>query len=160
MFTLITVYICTYKDSKLLANVHGPFEQSNLRSTLDFCPRPARKVTKVPLYNWLFRILQHVILVSCIWHVRSNTLSKMDLGQFCSPETFKLEIWMSFIWITLANSHNSLIKTNWYKRVAAAYLGALPATETSCVTQLFQTENCPNCNPTKICNLPMIPNWS
>ena len=35
-------------------------------------------------------------------------------------------------------------------RVAAAYLGALPVTETSCVTQPFRSENS---HPTKICNL-------
>ena len=38
-------------------------------------------------------------------------------------------------------------------RVAAAYLGALPVTETNCVTKPFQPENCPNCHPTKICGL-------
>ena len=38
-------------------------------------------------------------------------------------------------------------------RVAAAYLGALPVTETNCVTKFFQPENCPNCHPTKICGL-------
>ena len=38
-------------------------------------------------------------------------------------------------------------------RVAAAYLGALPVTETNCVTKPFQPGNCPNCHPTKICGL-------
>ena len=38
-------------------------------------------------------------------------------------------------------------------RVAAAYLGALPVTETNCVTKPFQPENCPNWHPTKICGL-------
>ena len=36
---------------------------------------------------------------------------------------------------------------------SAAYLGALPAKESICVTQPFQPENCPNCHPTKICGL-------
>ena len=27
--------------------VYGPFRQSNMHSTLDFCPRPARKKTNV-----------------------------------------------------------------------------------------------------------------
>ena len=35
-----------------------------------------------------------------------------------------------------------IIILNYLLRVAAAYLGALSATETSCVTQPFQTENC------------------
>ena len=37
--------------------------------------------------------------------------------------------------------------------VAAANLGALPVTETSCVTQPFQSENCPNSHPIKILEL-------
>ena len=41
-------------------------------------------------------------------------------------------------------------------RIAAAYLGALPVTETNCVTKPFQPENCPNCHPTKICGLHSI----
>ena len=29
--------------------VYGPFGQNNMHSTLDFCPRPARKEANVPL---------------------------------------------------------------------------------------------------------------
>ena len=36
---------------------------------------------------------------------------------------------------------------------SAAYLGALPAKESICVTQPFQPENCPNWHLTKICGL-------
>ena len=36
---------------------------------------------------------------------------------------------------------------------AAAYLGALPAKEGICVTQPFQSENCPNSHPIKILEL-------
>ena len=31
--------------------VCGPFRQSNMHSTLDFCPRPARKETNVTLHK-------------------------------------------------------------------------------------------------------------
>ncbi len=41
----------------------------------------------------------------------------------------------------------------WWEYVAAANLGALPVTETSCVTQPFQSENCPNSHPIKILEL-------
>ena len=36
---------------------------------------------------------------------------------------------------------------------AAAYLGALPAKESICVTQPFQSENCSKSNPIKILEL-------
>ena len=36
---------------------------------------------------------------------------------------------------------------------SAAYLGALPAKESICVTQPFQSENCPNSHPIEICDL-------
>ena len=36
---------------------------------------------------------------------------------------------------------------------SAAYLGALPAKESICVTQPFQSENCPNSHLMEICDL-------
>ena len=51
-----SIYIKTVSSSGLLSTyliqlklVYGPFGQSNMHSTLDFCPRPARKETNVPL---------------------------------------------------------------------------------------------------------------
>ena len=36
---------------------------------------------------------------------------------------------------------------------SAAYLGTLPAKESICVTQPFQSENYPNSHPVEICDL-------
>jgi hypothetical protein len=51
-----TVHIRTASFYNLLSTtllnqfklVYGPFWQSNMHSTLDFCPRPVRKVMNVP----------------------------------------------------------------------------------------------------------------
>ena len=37
--------------------VYEPFGQINMHSTLDFCPRPARKKTNVPLHKRIARSL-------------------------------------------------------------------------------------------------------
>ena len=51
-----TVYIKTVSSYPMFSTylkriklVYGPFRQSNMHSTLDFCPGPARKKMNVPL---------------------------------------------------------------------------------------------------------------
>ena len=53
-----SIYIRTVSSQRLLSTfliqlklVYGPFRQSNMHSTLDFCPRPARKERNVPLHR-------------------------------------------------------------------------------------------------------------
>ena len=53
-----SIYIRTFSSYRLLFTlliqfklVYGPFGQSNMHSTLDFCPRPARKQTNVPVHK-------------------------------------------------------------------------------------------------------------
>ena len=53
-----SMYIRTVGSQRLLStllspnlSVYGPFWQSIMQSTLDFCPRPARKETSVPLHK-------------------------------------------------------------------------------------------------------------
>ena len=53
-----SIYIGTVSSQRLLSIlliqfqlVYGPFGQSNMLSTLDFCPRPDRKETNIQLHN-------------------------------------------------------------------------------------------------------------
>jgi hypothetical protein len=46
--------------------VYGPFGKSSMQSTLDFCPRPARKETNVPL-NKRTQIQQTKIAITKIY---------------------------------------------------------------------------------------------
>ena len=72
-----------YQDSKLLAPAiifwridlklaYGPFGQSNMQNTLDFCLRPARKETNVPLHKKTKSLLSwYTFCVICTysWHL-------------------------------------------------------------------------------------------
>ena len=58
-----SIYIRTVSSSRLLSTlliqyklVYGLFGQSNMNSTLDYCPRPARKETNVPLNKRSYKL--------------------------------------------------------------------------------------------------------
>ena len=44
--------------------VYGPFGQSNMHSTLDFCPIPARREVNVPLHK---RSKELTVLIHILW---------------------------------------------------------------------------------------------
>ena len=57
--------------------VYGPLGQSNMNSTLDFCPRPARKETNVPLNKVSEEI---TVLIYCVSIRASLNCMKQKLG--------------------------------------------------------------------------------
>ena len=84
-----------------------------------------------------------MILLSCL-----NNFNQQTHLNFCSKRW--LEVLLDnhfFLYTCILNEWGSDHKNS------TAYLGALPAKESICVTQIFQSENCPNCHPTKICGL-------